>query len=150
MEGRGKVGTRIGLVGCVKSKLPHPAPARDLYVSALFRGRRAHVESSCDRWFILSAKHGLVEPDRVLDPYDETLKAASEARRRRWSSEVLASLERALGPLARMEFELHAGADYIAHGLERGLRERGARVTIPAAGLSLGKQLAYYRGQATR
>jgi hypothetical protein len=64
---------RVGLVGCVKSKQSQAAPARELYVSPLFRGRRAWVERTCDRWFILSAKHGLVEPDRVLAPYDEIL-----------------------------------------------------------------------------
>jgi hypothetical protein len=46
---------RIGLVGCVKSKLPRAGPARDLYTSALFRGAWCAVERSCERWFILSA-----------------------------------------------------------------------------------------------
>jgi hypothetical protein len=49
---------RIGLVGCVKGKRSRPAPARELYTSALFLGRRAFVEATCERWFILSAKHG--------------------------------------------------------------------------------------------
>ncbi len=62
----------IGLVGCVKEKVRHPAPARDLYSSALFRSRR-FVEGRCDRWFILSTGHGLVDPLQVLDYYDETL-----------------------------------------------------------------------------
>ncbi len=34
-------GMRIGLVGCVATKANEPRPARDLYVSPLFRGRRA-------------------------------------------------------------------------------------------------------------
>jgi hypothetical protein len=57
---------RLGLVGCVKPKLPHAAPARELYTSALFWGRRVYVERTCDRWFILSAKHALVDPEIVL------------------------------------------------------------------------------------
>jgi hypothetical protein len=59
---------RVGLVGCVKTKQPRVAPAQELYTSPLFRRRRAWVERTCDRWFILSAKHGLVEPGRVLAP----------------------------------------------------------------------------------
>jgi hypothetical protein len=47
---------RIGLVGCVKSKRSQAAPARELYSSPLFRGRRDWVERTCDRWFVLSAK----------------------------------------------------------------------------------------------
>ena len=35
---------RIGLVGCVKDKEAVALPARDLYRSALFRGRRAYVQ----------------------------------------------------------------------------------------------------------
>lgn len=55
---------RVGLVGCVKSKRSQAAP--ELYVLPLFRGRRAWVKRTCDCWFVLSAKHGLVEPGRVL------------------------------------------------------------------------------------
>uniref|UniRef100_UPI0038B36EF6 DUF6884 domain-containing protein n=1 Tax=Agromyces humi TaxID=1766800 RepID=UPI0038B36EF6 len=50
--------TKIGLVGCAAQKLRRPAPARDLYVSQLFRKSSAYVEWNCDAWFILSAKHG--------------------------------------------------------------------------------------------
>jgi hypothetical protein len=55
------------------------APAGDLYVSSLFMGRRRFVEASCDRWFILSALHGGVDPDEVIEPYDESLVASRTA-----------------------------------------------------------------------
>jgi hypothetical protein len=64
---------RVGLVGCVKSKLAAPAPASELYTSPLSRGRRAAVEVSCDSWYVLSPLHGLVPPARVLEPYDLAL-----------------------------------------------------------------------------
>jgi hypothetical protein len=51
--------TRLGLVGCVKGKLP-AAAAAELYTSPLFRFRRAYVERTCDSWYVLFAKHGLV------------------------------------------------------------------------------------------
>jgi hypothetical protein len=88
---------RIGLVGCLKSKLDRPAQARDLYTSPLFRGRRRYVERACDRWFVLSAKHVLVAPDTVLEPYGQTLKQGGRAERRRWSAAVLSALEHELG-----------------------------------------------------
>lgn len=135
---------RIGLVGCVKSKVDHSAPAQDLYTSPLFRGRRAAVERTCDRWFVLSALHGLVEPDDLLDPYDQTLKDASRTERRRWSHQVLQDLEYQIGSLAGHTFEIHAGRDYVAWGLESGLRERGAVVELPVEGLTLGQQLSHY------
>jgi hypothetical protein len=69
---------RVGLVGCTKSKLDHSASAADLYSpSALFRGRRMFVERSCDRWFVLSAKHGVLASEEHVDPYDETLVGKS-------------------------------------------------------------------------
>lgn len=136
---------RIGLVGCVKGKRSRPAPARELYMSALFLGRRAFVEATCERWFILSAKHGLVDPDDVLEPYDQTLKDASEAHRRQWSARVLNQLERSLPDLHGVIFEAHAGAAYLDHGLAAALEARGAVIERPTARLSFGRQLAFYK-----
>jgi len=135
---------RIGLVGCVKSKLDRPAQARDLYTSPLFRGRRRYVERTCDRWFVLSAKHGLVAPDTLLEPYDQTLKQVGRAERRRWSAAVLGALKHELGSFNSTVFEIHAGNDYRAFGLEDGIRQLGGQVNIPTDRLSLGQQLAFY------
>lgn len=141
---------RIGLVGCVKQKLPEAAPAMDLYTSPLFRGRRAYVERSCSRWFILSAKHGLVDPAEILEPYDETLNDSTPSQRQAWSARVLMELRRRLGELGAYEFEVHAGANYVEFGLEEGLRAAGASVLRPAQGLGLGEQLAFYGSGETR
>ena len=141
---------RIGLVGCVKSKLDRSAPARDLYTSPLFQGRRRFVEHSCDRWFVLSAKYGLVDPDKVLQPYDQTLKQVGSAERRRWSAAVVSALELELGAFRMLAFEIHAGNDYRKFGLEEGIRRRGGQVVVPAHGLSLGKQLEFYRVHASK
>jgi hypothetical protein len=139
---------RIGLVGCVKSKQPRAAPARELYTSPLFVGRRTAVERTCDRWYILSAKHGLVAPTEILQPYDETLNKASRPQRERWSQEVLDALEGEFGNLGRVVFEAHAGTAYLDHGLAAGLEARGAVVERPTAGLLLGEQLAFYKAAA--
>jgi hypothetical protein len=135
---------KIGLVGCVKTKLPHAAPAAELYASALFRGRRAFVERTCDNWFILSALHGLIRPDAVIEPYDASLADASTVDRRQWSDNVLNALRAELGTLAEHAFEIHAGAAYWNFGLASGLRAAGAAVEIPAEGLGLGRQVAFY------
>lgn len=140
----------MGLVGCVKQKRPSPAPAVDLYTSALFRGRRRWVEQTCGRWFILSAKHGLVRPDALLAPYDETLTGAGVNACRRWSSQVLSQLRAELGDLTGIVFEIHAGAAYRGNGLVAGLTQAGARVEVPADGLSQGRQLAFYKAGPAR
>ena len=56
------------LVSCVKSKLPRPAPAKELYTSDLFRKERAVVEAEGWPWFILSAQYGLVHPGTEIEP----------------------------------------------------------------------------------
>jgi Family of unknown function (DUF6884) len=59
--------------------------------------KKAHwVEGSCSRWYILSAKHGLVAPGEVLHPYDETLTTKGSRDRRTWAYRVLAQLRDAL------------------------------------------------------
>ncbi|MET1087873.1 MAG: DUF6884 domain-containing protein [Arthrobacter sp.] len=55
-------GIRVGLVGCASQELQRPAPARDLYISQLFRKASAHAEAT--------AKNGLVHPDTKFGPYD--------------------------------------------------------------------------------
>jgi hypothetical protein len=129
---------RVGLVACVKSKQDAAAPAADLYTSALFRGGRAAVERSCDRWFILSAKHGLLAPDQLIEPYEATLNGAARATKRSWSERVRREFVDALGPVAGITFEIHAGADYHAWGLSDRLRGDGATVELPTDGLPLG------------
>ena len=141
--GRGPQG-RVGLVGCVRQQAARRAVAQDLFVSPLFRGRRAYVERTCGRWYVLSALHGLVAPGEELAPYDLKLKSLSQAERRAWSERVLTQLEAELGAVDGLAFEIHAGASYTNEGLVRGLRARTAAVELPAAGLGEAQELAFY------
>ena len=67
----------VYLVGCGKSKLDHPAPARHIYTGSLFQKALEYAEmkalrEGADIW-ILSAKHGLLSPGDIIDPYDLAL-----------------------------------------------------------------------------
>jgi len=110
----------------------------------MFKGRRAWVEQTCSRWFVLSALHGLVDPKTILEPYDVTLTTASTQQKRAWSEQVLRSLQSELGPFRGLTFEIHAGADYRDFGLVRGLLKRGALIEVPMQHLSQGEQLQRY------
>jgi len=61
------------IVGCGEMKASLACEARDLYQSTLFRLARAYAEAAGDDWMIMSAKHGLVYPDRVLEPYEYSI-----------------------------------------------------------------------------
>jgi hypothetical protein len=43
-----------------------PTPARDAYTSSVFKTSRRYAEQFADRWVILSAKYGLIDPDFVI------------------------------------------------------------------------------------
>jgi hypothetical protein len=75
----------IGLVGCGKSKQAHAAPARDLYTGALFRKSLAYAEARCSVVYVLSAKHGLLALDQVVEPYEFSLAELDAAGRERWA-----------------------------------------------------------------
>jgi hypothetical protein len=136
------MGTRALLLGCVATKRANRAPAKDLYCSQLWFGRRRYAESTGRPWFILSALYGLVEPDQLLDPYDLALTDLAAGDRRRWGEEVVAELAARL-PLDGAVLEVHAGSAY-GKAIEEPLRRRGARISVPLAGLGLGQQLAWY------
>ena len=121
----------VGLVGCVKTKQQVPAPAAELYISPLFRGRRAALEASCVRWDLLSAQHGLVAPDQVLEHYDAVMAAAPVSERRPWAARVLAELCDRLGTLRT---PIRTPRRSCVHRL----RAAGATVELPVAGLGLG------------
>src|SRR5687767_6111885 len=87
---------RVALVSCVKSKLDRTAPAKDLYTSPLFRALRNYAERHSDRWYILSAEHGLLDPERVIEPYERTVNSMSMLARQEWAHRVQADLRRLL------------------------------------------------------
>ncbi len=136
------------LLGCVKSKRGSPSPAKDMYVSALWNGRRSLAESRGLRWKILSAKHGLLDPDEMIEPYDVALAGQSQVERQAWSNRVFSQLLDEFEDLEGMVFEIHAGWAYSESGLSTSLRAVGARVIRPLEGLLLGEQLAWYQDRS--
>lgn len=105
---------KIGLVSCSKSKRDEAAKPADLYMeSAFFRKARAYVETYHDSWYILSAKHRLLDPDgSVIDPYDDTLSGASVDRQKKGAHTVLQQLQETNLLTDGNRLVLHAGRDY--------------------------------------
>lgn len=124
----------IVVIQCGKAKLDHPAPARDLYISAPFRMARAAVERDGRPWLILSARHGLVPPDQVLKPYDRTLRTRAH-------KELLARWVAGHNPPRWVE--CWCGRNYADV-----LRWAGVRLEDPLAGLRIGERLSWWNGHA--
>ena len=84
----------IGLVACSRTKADRPVPARELYLSPLFRAARKYAENryGLGQWLILSARYGLVDPDQVLAPYDLSLRQLTARQREAWGDRIAIEL----------------------------------------------------------
>jgi hypothetical protein len=129
---------KICLVSCVSSKAESKRIARDLYTSPLFRYARSVAERDYDRWFILSAKHGLLSPQIEVAPYDETLITQNADQRKRWSERVLKQLRQELKPTDSVTF---LAGDTYREFLMPVLARKGIQCSAPLAGLGLGQQI---------
>lgn len=66
---------RIVVIPCGGKKLDKPAPAAELYIGSMFADtlRTARHMTSDENIRILSAKHGLITLDQIIEPYDVTM-----------------------------------------------------------------------------
>ena len=122
-------------------------PAQVLYNSPLFNKSATVARLMGDRWYILSAKHGLLSPSQVIEPYDETLNEMPKSERLRWAEGVLAHLltltkcQDTVVFLAGKRYR-----EFIAPELQR----EGYSVDIPMEGMAIGKQLSWLNRAITR
>ena len=137
--------TEIGLVSCTKTKREQAVPPAELYSpSALFSKARQYCEQYHDDWYILSAKHQLLEPDGPpIEPYDETLTGARVARKREWSQAVYEDLEEAGLLESDITLVFHAGKAYYEELLPL-LEDHDVTIEIPTEGLLIGERLSWY------
>lgn len=147
MKLRNRTATDLILVGCVKSKIKTAAKvrAKDLYDSPLWKCRRKYAERF-GRWYILSAEHGFLDPEKRIRTYDLTMTDMNAAERIGWSNRVFESIRREFPDLRGKVVEIHAGKSYAENGLEKKLRAAGAIVHRPLRRVrGIGLQRAWYR-----
>lgn len=139
----------IYLVSCVSKKETSKRAAQDLYKSDWFTKAKQYVNSqkhTNDRWYILSAKHHLLEPKTKVSPYETTLNRMSKQHRAQWSNVVVKQLLRRLRQNDRIV--VLAGARY-REFLVPALGAFGYSITIPMERLGIGKQLAWLLRHST-
>ncbi len=134
---------KIVLVSCASQKLDEPAPAKDLYISALFTKNMAYAKTlQPDSIFILSAKYGLLTLDEEIEPYDVTLKNMKSSEVKAWARRVLAQLAK-YADLEADEFVFLAGMPYRKY-----LVPQIKHVQVPLEGMGIGKQLQFLTQRA--
>lgn len=148
---KGETKMRIVVVACSAGKAVEARQAQDLYTSDLFRKSSAlakQMVANCqaDAWFILSAKHGLLEPTQVIEPYDVKLDDLTKAQYAAWKRRVMRQMP---GPLSLLPFSDWAdsvvalcGATY-REVLADYCDDIGSALEAPMAGLGIGQQKAW-------
>jgi hypothetical protein len=63
---------KLVIIPCGGAKLSEAAPAAELYIGSMFADtlRTARTMTSDENIRILSAKHGLIKLDEIIEPYD--------------------------------------------------------------------------------
>ena len=127
---------KVVLISCSKSKLGGKAMAADMYTGALFRLSLQYAKMlKPDKLFILSAKHHLLAPNTVIEPYDLSLNSMNRDEISKWTETVIMQLHENTD-IDNDTFIMLAGSRY-AKPLKLHLR----RWEDPLEGLSLGNRL---------
>lgn len=143
---------KIVLVSCVATKLNRKAKAKDLYISTLFKYSFAYAELlKPDKVYILSALYHVVEPERVIEPYNVTLCNIPKSKRKpglivlnneekkKWGEMVIEQLSKTTD-LKLDKFIFLAGIEYI-----KPLQKSLINFENPLSGLGQGKRIAYLK-----
>lgn len=116
--------TTIALISCVSQKTPIKNKVKDLYISPLFK-KTWEYNVKVDRpdgVFILSALHGLIKYDQVIDPYDKTLLDMSKEEALEWAEKVKVQLKNTFETNGRSlddyNFKIYAGSKYYENLLD--------------------------------
>lgn len=141
----------IALVACTKHKAPGACAAREMYVSDWFAKARAYAEREADRWYILSARHHLLAPDRVIAPYELCLHDAGRDYVESWSHRTAEQLANEINQVivGPTRLVVLAGERYRSRMLPW-LRAKAAHpleVEIPMRGMGIGQQLAWLKAE---
>jgi hypothetical protein len=132
----------VCIISCTAHKRDARMPAENLYSSDLFFKSRRYAQANFDSWLILSAKHGLIKPDQIIEPYDCNLGTLSAPERAKLSERV--SRQASLLSLEQARLISICGEDY-----EDLLDEAGIKFTRrPELALPIGKKLKAL-GEAT-
>lgn len=136
----------IAMISCTKAKTNYKCPARELYSkSNLFKKAVMYIEKNhYDNWYVLSAKHGLVDKDREIEPYEVTLNNMKAEERKRWANLVYKqTLELNLN---LQEIDFYAGKKYREYLIPH-FQEKGIKCNVPLEGMGIGEQLQFYKNK---
>lgn len=126
-------------LSCVKQKQNKPCEAKDMYISSLFKGSYKYAKQLGGDIYILSAKYGLLKPDTIIEPYEQTLNAEDRNGIKRWSKQVIEQMKKE-GINFNDKAVFLCGKNYRMY-----LMPLFKTAAAPLKHLGIGKQLAFYK-----
>lgn len=98
----------IVLIACGKEKRKEASKAKDLYQGSYFKKTLKYAYILSKKYkadiYILSAKHGLLELDTIINPYNFTLNDVDERYKKNWSYRVIKELNKKIKKTDRVIF----------------------------------------------
>ncbi|UYG95340.1 DUF6884 domain-containing protein [Cytobacillus firmus] len=94
-----------------------------------------------DKWYVLSAKYGLLGQHDVIEPYDLTLNNMKVSERKEWSELVIKQIEKLELNITKIDF--YAGEKYRDYIIPA-LVQKGIVSNVPLQGKGIGEQLSFY------
>ena len=115
---------KICLISCVSQKTNYPTKCKDLYISPLFKKTWNYVTGieKPQGVYILSALHGLIRYDVMVEPYDKTLLDMSKNESLEWAEKVKKQITETFvkdgRTLEDYQFQIFAGSKYYENLLD--------------------------------
>lgn len=136
----------IVILSCTKSKLDKPSQAQDLYsASPMFKKTLEYGKSlKPDKMYILSAKHFLVPLNKVLAPYDKTLKEMPKDEKNAWGEKVISQMRASGINIEKDKFIFLTGSEYMKPLLQY-IPE--GNIEKPMEGRRMGERLQWLNSQ---
>lgn len=145
---------KITLIGCGATKGESKSSAADMYQSGYYHMNKTYAENSGNPWGILSAKHGFLDPEEWIEPYEHRLKKSEVSE---WAEDTVYRLLEHLDETLEMdtesglEIEILAGSTY-ANALQNEIEKQnlgdfGITVTQPMKGMGIGKRQGWLKRQ---
>mgnify|MGYP004512993149 CR=1 FL=1 len=104
-----KSGSVILLVSCGRRKSSVPCQAKEMYNSFRFQQIKTIAENLNLKWYIMSAKYGLLNPESVIEPYDMCLTQCSDEYQQKWAQCIVSKF---VGLDKNTTFAVIANDDY--------------------------------------
>ncbi len=131
---------KIYLISCVKQKKTGQHIANELYISPLFKKMLIHARNNGDKYYILSAKYGLLDAHMKISEYEESLNSKKEIEKKEWADNVFEDIKQNIS--TNDDIFILGGKNYYYY-LEQHLLNNNYNVSIPMKGLSIGRMLQW-------